>query len=170
MKIEQRTPLPVVEATSKEVHAVEFLAGLDCQLFTSQKHLEPRLKLIPGAWQKYRTALAMIERVLTQVYDTLPVKTLKHIEMLGRHGEVIIRPKPAVRCDDVQIVGSSDLKVLINKAIAAECAFCIKRGGDVRGCQMRKTMMNIAPPVEMPKDGSCAYQNVAAGCKYGEYI
>lgn len=162
--------MEIMETTSKEVHAIEFLAGLDCQLVMSEKHIEQRLRSIPGAWQKYRTALTFIEKVLEQVYDTLPKKTLKHMEMLSKQGEVIIRPRPAVRYDDVQIVGSDDLKLLINKTIASECAVCLKDGGEVRSCPLRKALMTVVPPVELPKDSSCAYKNVALDCEYGEYI
>lgn len=85
-------------------------------------------------------------------------------------GEVVIRPKPMVKYDEVQIVTTTNLRMLINVSIAAKCAFCMNRDGDVRSCEMRRALMMIAPPVEMPPDSSCPYQNVAHDNALGDYI
>lgn len=41
--------LEIMETNAREVHIIEFLAGLDAQLVNGQKILEGRLKKIPGA-------------------------------------------------------------------------------------------------------------------------
>lgn len=70
----------------------------------------------------------------------------------------------------MQIVDNDDLKLLINKSIEHECAICMRRGGEVRSCPLRRALMDIAPPEELVKDGSCNYQAVAAGNDLGQYI
>lgn len=160
----------VLEANSKEAHAIEYLAALDCQLRQAEPHLKDRLQSIPGAWQKYRTSMSFIEKVLDAVYLSVPEKLLQHMRMLCDRGEVIIRPKPAVRNGDVQIVQDSDLKTIINKAMENECAMCLEFGPEVKRCPLRKALMNIAPPERLKKDGSCPYQDVAMRCKAGKYI
>ena len=46
----------IMEANCREVHAIEFLAGLDGQLSNNEQHLTPRLKSIPNAYRDYRLA------------------------------------------------------------------------------------------------------------------
>lgn len=176
--------LPVSEANAKELHQIEYLAGLDARLNGDPDALKKRLKDVPDGWRQYRIAMTAVEKVLDGVYRTLPDKTMHHMAMLHDYGEIVIRPRPVVRADDVQIVGSKELRVLINAAIEGHCAICLKRGGEARSCPMRRALMLIAPPHALIDDASadadkasksapstvCAYQRVAAGNPLGEYI
>ena len=160
-----------MEASGREIHIIEFMAGLDVQLIDGQEVLRERLKLIPDGWRKFRLAVRTVETVLGGIYDTLPTKTLLHMQRLCKNGEVIIRPKPAIKMpDDVQIVGTDDLKLLVNKVMTAECAVCLRNAGDQKKCALRKAMMRIAPPRELKNGGLCMYADVANECKLGEYI
>ena len=162
---------PIIEANAREVHVIEFLAGLDAQLVQGQDFLRERLKLIPNGWRDFRLAAKSTERVLDAVYNTLPNKTLVHMQNLAKYGQIVIRPKPTVRMhDDMQIVCADDLKLLINAAIASECLMCVKDAREQKKCKLRKTLMNIAPTAAVHKDGLCAYIDVVAGNEFGEYI
>ena len=115
--------------------------------------------------------LTRTEKLLDSVYSTLPNKKRLHMQRLCEVGEIIIRPKPAVKLhDDVQIVGSDDLKLLINAAIASECLMCVKDAREQKKCKLRKVLANIAPTEAVHKDGLCAYVDVVAGNELGEYI
>lgn len=37
-----------MDANAREIHTIEFLAGLDAQLTSGQEHLRERLQSIPG--------------------------------------------------------------------------------------------------------------------------
>lgn len=161
----------ITEANAQEIHTIEFLAGLDAQLIRGQKHLQDRLKTIPGGWRDFRLAVTTTERVIDAVYDTLPKKTLRHMNRLSDYGEIVIRPKPAIKLpDDVQIVGSGDLKQIINAAIEGHCAICVKEYADQKACPLRKALMHIAPTGAVYRDGHCAYLDVVAGNELGKYI
>lgn len=164
--------LPVVEASSREVHFIEFVAGLDAQLTNGEKHLEQRLKSIPDAWRQYRIAKSSVDKVIRGLYETLPEKTQKHMTDLCARGEVVIRPKPVGKqYDDVQIVQTADLKLLINCTMAAECAMCMKEGREQKKCELRKALMCICPPTEFNKNSTlCPYVDVANKCDVGHYI
>lgn len=158
------------EMDAREVHATEFIAGLDSQLARFSDALTDRLKKI-GRYREFRLAAAMIEKVLDGLYSSMPRKTLLQFQRLNEVGEVIVRPRPASRKGQyMQIVDNDDLKLLINKSIEHECAICMRRGGEVRSCPLRRALMSICPPKELVKDGSCNYQAVAAGNDLGQYI
>ena len=161
----------ITEANAREVHAIEFLAGLDAQLNANEQNLKERLQSIPNGWRNYRLALKMTENVIDAVYDTLPEKTIRHMARLCAVGEVIIRPKPALTKGAYsQVVDNEDLRFLINRAMEGCCAICLKNPAESKGCAMRKVLMRIAPPETLRKDGICDYRDVAARCNMGEYI
>lgn len=162
---------PILAPNARELHNIEFLAGLDAQLIQGEEILKPRLSKIPGAWRDYRLASSRIQSVLDRVYKTLPDKTLRHMARLCQCGEVIIRPKPMIKMpDDAQIIMKDDLKLLINTSIAAECAICLKDARAQKKCALRKALENIAPTAAVHENGMCAYVDVAAGNALGEYI
>lgn len=45
----------IMEANAREIHSIEFLAGLDAQLVQGQETLKERLQLIPGGVEKLPT-------------------------------------------------------------------------------------------------------------------
>lgn len=163
--------LSIMPANAREIHSIEFLAGLDAQLVQGQETLRDRLKLIPNGWRDYRLAVTRLERVLDAIYATLPTRTLLHMQRLCQCGQIIIRPKPAIRLpDDVQIVNTGDLRMLINAAISAECAMCVNDAAGQKSCKLRKALERIAPTAALKENGLCAYTDVAAGNEYGKYI
>ena len=160
-----------MDANAREIHNIEFLAGLDAQLIQGQEILRDRLALIPNGWRNFRLAVTTTQKILDAIYETLPLKTLRHMDRLCSCGEVVIRPKPAIRLpDDVQIIMKDDLRLLINTVVAAECAVCLKAPPEQKGCKLRKALQNIAPTAEVYRNGLCSYVDVAAAHKLGEYI
>lgn len=170
--MKNRRQLPVMEASSREVHFIEFIAGLDAQVHNGEAHLKERLQTIPDGWRQYRIAKSAINKVINGLYDTLPDKTLAHMTDLIARGEVIIRPKPVCKdMGNVQIVQTADLKLLINHAMAAECAMCMKEGREQKKCELRKALMCICPPTQLNRNSTlCPYIDVANACDIGHYI
>lgn len=161
----------IVPANAGEIHSIEFLAGLDAQLVEGQETLRDWLALIPNGWRDFRLAVTKVERVLSAVYKTLPTRTLIHMQKLCQYGQIVIRPKPAIKLpDDVQIVDADDLRMLINTVIGSECAMCVKDAKGQKGCKLRRALENVAPTAKVHRDGLCAYTDVAAGKEYGKYI
>lgn len=162
---------PTIPANAREIHSIEFIAGLDAQLKQGQEILKERLQRIPGAWRNFRLAMSCIEKVVDGIYATLPPRTLRHMDKLAACGEIIIRPKPMIKMpNDVQIVLNDDLKLLINTSIASECAVCLKDAKEQKKCALRKALENIAPTAALHEDGLCTYVDVVTGNKLGEYI
>lgn len=161
----------VMDMNSNELHCMGFLAGLDSQLHEHDKHMEARLKSIPGGWRDYRLAMKMVEKVVDAVYATMPEKVKRRMMLLCENGEVVIRPRPVATSHAyVQIVDNDDVKVISNRAIEGDCAICMKRDGAVRSCPLRRALLNVVPPSEIANDGTCPYQHVATNNALGKYI
>lgn len=161
----------IMEANAREIHSIEFLAGLDAQLIEGQETLKERLQRIPNGWRNFRLAVSTVEKVLDGIYDTLPHKTLVHMQRLCKNGQIIIRPKPMIKMpDDVHMVDADDLKYLINRVVENECAMCVRGHAEQKACPTRKALHHIAPTMSIHKDGRCSYIDVAAGNELGKYI
>lgn len=146
------------DCSAREVHALEFLAGLDAQMTTGEKHLEERLRKT-GAWQAYRSARALMEKALDRVYDTVPAKTLRHMVNLSLNGEVVVRAKNPINTTDLQMVNVNDLTLICNELLTDKCRYCLKDPAEQKGCKLRKTFMRVIPPNEV-EDGACAYRDI----------
>ena len=162
----------IIEANSKETRYITYIYGLDAQLIGGEKHLEHRLRAVPDAWRQYRIAMSAVDKVVRALRVTLPDKVFVHLEQLADRGEIVIRPKPiGKQMDDVQIIGTDDLKLLINAAVGAECGMCMKDAKEQRKCKLRKTLMCVCPPVKLDRESSlCPYVDVATGSETGKYI
>lgn len=160
------------DANSREVKAIELIAGLDARLNKDGKYLETRLRQVPDLWRKYRLARTLVEKVVDGLYATLTPRVLLRMQRLCEDGEIIFRPKNALnKFTDTHIVLETDLKKLVNTAMCAECAMCLKSGSEIKQCELRKTLINVAPPSTIAEGSSlCEYSSVAVNSKYGEYV
>lgn len=168
MKAEPRMVEPK-EANSKEIHAIQLILGLDSQIREYEKHLESRLRSVPGAWRQYRSGAAMIGKAVRAAFETLPANTIRNLNMLMEHGEVIVRFTPATRNEELQLVRKEQLVMLVNKVIAQECAMCLLDERGQKRCKLRRALMDIAVPREVPARG-CPYMDVAANGELGRYM
>lgn len=161
----------ITEVNSREAHRIELLAALDAQLAHGEEPLKARLQTIPNAWRDYRMCVTRVGRILMQIYSTVPDRTLRHMRALCERGEVLIRFRPVVRnpADEYQLVPTADLKLLINTAMEARCTMCFEGRAGVKACDLRKALIQIAPPQDLEK-GECPYRYVVEACKRGDYI
>lgn len=167
---EPRAEAPVMEANGQEMRAIEVLAALDAQLGRGEEALKDRLSKIPNGWRDYRLAVKTAGRVLVALYDTLPEKNMRRMRMIADHGEVVIRQKCSARPDYVQLIANDDLKALVNRVIASECAMCINDVTAQKHCPLREVLERVAPTERVRQNGMCAYLDVAAGNEYGRYL
>lgn len=160
------------EANSREIRAIEYIAGLEARIIGDEKYVEKRLKSVPDLWRQYRIVSTAITKVVDGLYDTLEPNVLHRMRRLCDHAEVVFRTRsPLNKSTDTAIVLEKDINVVINAAMESRCAICLKEGSDIKKCELRKALMNIAPPSDLEKSGSlCPYSYVAAHCDLGEYI
>lgn len=125
----------------------------------------------PLGWMRYRQALGILDKLLDGIYEVIPLKNLKALDNMMRNGEVGIKLRRAgAYDDDMTVVPVDDLRVLINTAMHAECAMCLKGRADIKRCALRRAMDAINPPRKM-ETMSCVYRDcVVASEMPGEYI
>lgn len=159
----------IMEMNSRELHRLELIAALDAQLQGGQEPLKTRLQGIPNAWRDYRMCTSRIGRIVQQLYTTVPDKTLRHMQALCSFGEVLIRLKPAARTNDLQLLMTKDIKLLVNLAMEYKCTMCFADRAEIKACELRKALMNVAPPVDTNL-GPCPYRYVIEEYDAGHYI
>lgn len=103
------------------------------------------------------------ERAIIEYLAALDAQLIAHQDVLRE------RLKPAARTPEQIIASEDDLREIINAAMAAECAVCLKDDRQAKGCKLRRALMNIVPPETFSAQG-CEYRDVAIQCDYGEYI
>lgn len=168
----ERKDIRRTDVTSKELRLIECIAGIQSRLEAGAHDLEKRIKSVPDLWRQWRIATVAMTKVMDGLYDTLPYRALERMDQLCRHGEWAMRPKsPMNKRTDVEIILEKDFNVLINTAMSARCAFCMNEGKDIKNCELRKVLMNVAPPnVLNEKSALCPFAVVALDNELGEYI
>lgn len=157
-----------IPLNGREMRVVEHLTCFDSKLIEAGECLRERLKQIPNGWRQWRLMASISDKLLRQLYDTMPLKNLRHIQNLCYYGEVLIRMKPAVRPPEYTLISTDDLAEVVNVAMGMECRVCIRDGKEIERCRLRQAMMNIAPPLDV-SDLGCSYRDVALEHDYGQY-
>lgn len=150
--------IPRTEASSREMHTIEYIAGLDARLVDGERHLEKRLRSVPDLYRQYRIARVATEKVLDGLYSTLELRALNHLTRMNQQSEIIFRPKSVLnRSTDSQVVLTKDLKFLVREALNSKCSMCMGTPGEVKACELRKVLMNVAPLKEIHEGSLCGY-------------
>ena len=154
----------------KELKCVEYLVAMESRVMEVGEALRDRLRLVPNGWRQFRLLTSTLDRLMTDLYDTIPYKGQLYLRNILDHGEVLIRFVPASRNPEWKLVKDEDLAVLVNMAMASECAMCLRQGREAKKCKLRRALEDIAPPNEGHPAGGCGYMNVVLGCEIGHYI
>lgn len=153
----------------REMRVIEYLAAMDSKIIESGDTMRDRLRDIPNGWRQWRLMASTLSGLLVQLYGSMTVKNLRHMQNICNHGEVLIRMAPVSRVPENVLVGEDDLRTLINAVMSSECAICLKEGKEIDRCPLRNAMLSIAPPYEDPPT-SCGYRAVALASEYGKYM
>ena len=108
----------------------------------------------------YRMALGLMDKTLGLIYETTPVRQLKQMYVICKSGAIQLTTSPALTPANYTAVKNSDLNYLCSAAVNMKCALCAEDPMSARKCELRKTLMTIWPPKELPKYGDCPYQGV----------
>lgn len=168
----ERKEIRRTDITSRELRLIEYIGGVQTRLELGDPDLEKRIKSVPDLWRQWRIATVAIAKVLDGLYDTMPHRALERMQVLCERGEWVLRPKsPINKRTDSEIILEKDFNVLVNTAMSARCAFCMNDGKAIKECELRKVLLNVAPPNKLDSNSTlCPYAQVALENDLGNYI
>lgn len=153
----------------REKHGLEIMMACASEMHKCTPVLKERLTMKDKhGFAYYRMALGLLDKALGLVYDVTPTRQLRQIYAVCQSGAIQLTATPALTPPQYTAVKNSDLNYLCGAAVNEKCAMCIEDGVSARKCELRKTLMTIWPPKELPKFGDCPYQGVRWFEKPGE--
>ena len=147
-----------VPATGGELTAVEMLAYYQAALPAYEPRLKERLqKMVPNGWRDYRLMVKTADRLLSEVYATLPNKTMSRILAGAAQIELRICPKSVNPPKDYVMVEMQDFRHLIAGLQSGDCGICLGDSETAKKCPMRALLAEYLPPDDGMPFGSCPY-------------
>lgn len=146
------------EARGEELRAVEMFAYYQNALHFFEPRLQQRLKSRPNLWRQYRMIESCADKLLSDIYDTLPVSTMDRIIAGANSLEIRIMPKSVRRPEEYSVIKTSDFITLLKAVGAGECTMCLGDRETAVACPLRRILKDyIAPDGERSKYGGCPY-------------
>lgn len=148
------------EARGEELRSIQMMALWHTVLLHYQKDLEKRLKGIPQGWRQYRMIAACVEKLLMQLYDTLPNSTMSRIVLNSRAVEMRLMPKSATS-KEYFVLPFDDFLQLMQYVDDGACRMCLGDAETARKCPLRRILRDQVPPVEGTVHGlsACPYSD-----------
>lgn len=122
--------------------------------------LKDRLQTIPGAWRDMRCVWAKVDKLLTRLLDTIPLKKLLALkrELKNTYCEMRIKGASNTTSNDCVYVSHQAIVRLIDRAMDMQCGLCEKSAEDCRKCQLFQDIAACFPyEIVMPKDSLCPF-------------
>ena len=139
-----------------EMESIEYLLGFESVLQKISKDIFNRLS--EEDRQRFDEAKAIVSDITTKLLDTIPVKSLKHMEHVVKASRIVLTPKSITKSDGYQVVSEKALELLIDTAISSECEICLKTPSETKACKLRRTLEDIAQPDDSdPNTDDCPY-------------
>ena len=135
-----------------------------------EQGIKSRLNGVKNGWRDYRLALTLVSKLLGKAVAGLPAHQQRHVRNVLKTHEVTLRPAQIVKTpNDMLLIDKAAFRTIINTAMAAECAICLKSEAEIRGCKLRKALETCIMLEEYPKVG-CGYTDVVTNNELGKYI
>lgn len=157
-------------ANGREMAAIDWLGVLCAMMADHEQGIKSRLNGVKNGWRDYRLALTLVSKLLGKAVAGLPAHQQRHVRNVLKTHEVTLRPAQIVKTpNDMLLIDEAAFRTIINTAMAAECAICLKSEAEIRGCKLRKALETCIMLEEYPKVG-CGYTDVVTNNELGKYI
>ncbi len=145
----------------REKHGLEMIVACASEMHKCAPMLKERLTMTnPYGYRLFKMALGLLDKSLGLIYETTPIRQLRQMQAICQSGAVQLTVSPALTPPQYTAVKNSDLNYLCGAAVNEKCALCTEYENGARYCELRKTLMTIWPPKELPRFGGCPYQGV----------
>ena len=145
----------------REKHGLEIIMACASEMHKCSPDLKARLTMRDRRGYAYfKMAIGLLDKSLSLIYEATPVRQLNQMYAICKSAEVQLNTSPVLTPTGYTAVKDTDLNYICGAAVNNKCAICVKDGMESRRCELRKTLMTIWPPLELPKFGDCPYQGV----------
>lgn len=155
----ERTPM-----NGHERQAISHLMAFLAMCGEHGEYLRERLKDVPHGWRDWKLMMSVAAKLYDGLMETLPRRNLDYMAMLEACGECRIAMRGATRSGDFQMFNVKSVSEVIRRCIGAECEICVKDEAETKACKLRKALIDMTPPTEIPKFG-CVFRD----CEIHEY-
>ena len=104
-----------------------------------------------GVYREIMSALGLLKRAWHEMYDAVTEAQRNSIGNQTAHTSIEIKPRPIGDFHGAYIVDGAHLDTLAEYARKAECDMCMRSGGEIKRCPLRKTLLAVTPPQEHSK-------------------
>ena len=145
----------------REKHGMEIILACASEMHKCDAVLKDRLTANDRRGYAYfKSALGLLDKALGLIYKTVPFRQLEQVEAICKKGYVQISMPSVIDIPGYTPIKDSDVNTIVGAAVNNKCAICVNDGQECTKCELRKTLMCIWPPKELPRYGGCPYQGV----------
>lgn len=133
----ESAPLPRMHLRQEETDGLVYLLCMVPRLRDIQTHMEKRLRTIPNGWRNIRMMESVLDNMLTDLLNTVPVDKLVTLQALMPDTRVHVTYTRQIGRgkDDISGILTKDLDMLCTAAHDGVCRLCDK---DCDRCQLGK--------------------------------
>lgn len=148
------------EAGGNELRSIQMMAMWDSVLIYYAPTLEKRLRSIPNGWRQYRLIQSAVNKLLGQLYDTIPNSTMSRIVAMQNALEMRLTPRSASK-KEYFVLPYDDFCQLLTYVDDGACRVCLGEKETARRCPLRRILRDQVPPVEGTgsKLSACPYSD-----------
>jgi hypothetical protein len=149
----------VMDANSYEMQAILYATMLQMHIPDVKVKVEKRLRKIPNGWRDMCLVSSLLNRLLEAIYRTMTPTQLNQVRRMLKDNELRIQRRPVTQSEESESISVSlaDVVYLASATIDSQCSMCLKDRQEQKGCKLRKRLMGICPPKEIPENGNCPY-------------
>lgn len=120
-------------------------------------------------WRDLRLLFSLVDRIQSQLVQTMPESRLDYYAALARSGRYHLDIEGPVRQGRMVLISDIHLAQLCETVMESECLMCLKTGNEVDKCPIRQALLEVAPPTEII-GYRCEYENAARSLVRGEEV
>lgn len=122
----ERLSLPRTHLRQEETDGIVYLLCMASRLKEIQQVMEKRLRTIPDGWRKIRMADAVLDKLVDNLLDTVPIDKLRTLDILMPDTRVHVTYTRQIGKgkDNVSGIASDDLSLLTAAAHDGICKIC----------------------------------------------
>ncbi len=115
------------------------------------------------AWRDLRLMTRIVSTLQDALMRTMPATREAYYDEYRRNGHYELVLNGPVRQKRYVMISDRKLAAVMEAAMCSECVMCVRDGSEIRKCELREAMLEVAPPTEV-QDGKwtrCEYRDAA---------